>query len=633
MHRLFRIVRRTAFLLAALAALPLSPAEGAVPARGVWVEAESFEGKGGWSVDQQFMDEMGSPYLLAHGLGHAVTDAVTEIGIPSSGVWHVYVRTFNWTSPWSDKPGPGRFRVCVGGVPLATELGACGDCWEWQEAGCVRLKRGRVELRLQDLTGFDGRCDAVFLSRRPVPPPSGGPSLEAFRRRMLGLPDVPSVVKEYDFVVVGAGIAGMCAAVAAAREGLRVALVNDRVLLGGNNSADVRVHLGGQIEVGPYPALGRMQREFAHSTFGNARPAESYEDDRKQSFIDGEPRIDLYAPWRAVGVRMTPDGKRIAAVTVRQVNTSQELLLQSPLFADCTGDGSVGVMAGADSRYGREARAEYGESLAPEQADSTVLGASVQWYSEEEKGDFPVFDYGLPFTDESVQRVKMGEWTWETGMTHDMTRDFERIRDYGLMVIYSNWSYLKNNLGLYPDRSLGWVAYVSGKRESRRLLGDYVFKQDDIDKGVFHEDATFATTWSIDLHYPDPVNERDFPEDPFKAKARQTLICPAAVPYRCLYSRNVDNLFMAGRDISVTHVALGSTRVMRTCGMSGEVVGLAAGVCHAHGVLPREVYRSYLAELQMRMKKGAAKDGPLPDNQHFNVSGSLDRPRLLQEKL
>ena len=214
-------------------------------------------------------------------------------------------------------------------------------------------------------------------------------------------------------------------------------------------------------------------------------------------------------------------------------------------------------------------------------------------------------------------------------MQHDMTTEFEYIRDYGMMVIYSNWSYLKNKLGMYPDRDLDWVAYISGKRESRRLMGDYIYKQDDIEKAVFHEDATFATTWSIDLHFPDPEITPYFPGEEFKTRTVHNRIYPAAVPYRCLYSRNVDNLFMAGRDISVTHVALGTTRVMRTCGMSGEVVGLAAGVCKARNASPRDVYRYYLPDLKTLMKRGAAVDGPLPDNQRFNEQKPLKHPRLL----
>ena len=600
-----------AFLACLLATAGLS-------AQGVLVECESFADKGGWVVDQQFMDRMGSPYLLAHGMGVPVADAGTTVEIPEKGVWHVYVRTYNWTSPWSPKPGPGQFRVSLGGKTLKPVVGASGNTWEWQYAGSAKLKAGTTRLALRDLTGFDGRCDAVYLSMDEEVPAEDLPRSYPFKG-----------IESFDFVVVGGGISGMCAAVAAARQGLKVALVNDRPVLGGNNSSEIRVHLGGTIEVGPYPALGRMQREFGHSKKGNAQPAGNYEDGKKQSFIDGEPNITLYAPYRAMSV--SKERNRITGVRIRHIENGEEIVLDAPLFADCTGDGTIGALAGADSRYGREAAAEFGESLAPEQAASTVMGASVQWYTRQDAkpSKFPVFDYGLNFNDESVQRVTMGEWTWETGMQHDMTTDFEYVRDYGLAVIYANWSYLKNRLGLYPDRSLDWVAYVAGKRESRRLLGDYIYKQDDIEKAVFHEDATFATTWSIDLHSPDPENSRYFPGEEFKSRTVHNRIYPAAVPYRCLYSRNIGNLFMAGRNISVTHVALGTTRVMRTCGMAGEVVGLAASVCYRNGVAPRAVYQYYLPDLQELMRKGTAREGDLPDNQRFNLQKPLPAPRLL----
>lgn len=211
-------------------------------------------------------------------------------------------------------------------------------------------------------------------------------------------------------------------------------------------------------------------------------------------------------------------------------------------------------------------------------------------------------------------------------MNRNQLTEAERVRDYGLAVVYANWSYLKNNLkdSEYVDRSLGWVAYIGGKRESRRLLGDYILKQDDIDKNVCHEDASFATSWSIDLHFPDTINSRRFPYKEFKAQTVHRCIYPYAVPYRCLYSRNVDNLFMAGRDISVTHVALGTVRVMRTTGMMGEVVGMAASLCHKHNVLPRGVYQKYLPELKSMMQAGAGKDAStLPDNQNFNRAKRL----------
>ena len=157
-------------------------------------------------------------------------------------------------------------------------------------------------------------------------------------------------------------------------------------------------------------------------------------------------------------------------------------------------------------------------------------------------------------------------------------------------------------------------------------MGDYILKGDDITKNVSHEDASFATTWSIDLHWQDPKNSEHFPGNEFKAVTKHILIHPYAVPYRCLYSRNVENLFMAGRNISVTHVALGTVRVMRTTGMMGEVVGMAASLCKKYDVTPRGVYRSHLEDLKTLMKEGVNKKG-LPNNQRYNEGGILkDKP-------
>ena len=593
----------------------------------VFVEAESFDDRGGWSVDQQFMDRMGSPYLIAHGLGKPVGDACTVVNVPRSGRYHIYVRTFNWTSPWTDAEGPGAFRVGVNGRLRGRVAGTAGEGWQWQHVGSARLKAGDNRLSLSDLMGFDGRCDAVFLTtRRRDVPPDDVAELELFRRKCGALPEAPDDGGSYDLVVVGGGIAGMCAAASASRLGLKVALVNDRPVLGGNNSSEIRVHLGGRIEMEPYPALGRMLREFGHSRMGNAQPAENYEDSRKDAFIAAEPGIRLWSGYRATAVRM--DGGRIASVTVRDILSGKEFELAANLFADCTGDANLGVMAGADWTMGREGRDEYGEPLAPDVADKITLGASVQWYSVEADSTvtFPVFEYGVAFNEDNCEKVKMGEWTWETGMNRDQILEAERIRDYGLMVVYSNWSFLKNrseSRADYARSKLDWVAYIAGKRESRRLLGDHILTQLDVLDNVQYDDASFTTTWHFDLHFPDPANSKYFPGEEFKAETRENLIHPYAVPYRCLYSRNVDNLFMAGRDISVTHVALGSTRLMRTAAMMGEVVGMAASVCRAHDVLPRAVYQTYFPELKALMSKGTAKAGELPDNQHFNEGAIL----------
>ncbi len=615
--------------LLALAAMPW--ASGAC----LWVEAESFADKGGWVLDQQFMDRMGSPYLMAHGMGVPVADAQTQIDVPEKGRYSVYVRTFNWTSPWTDAEGPGKFKVKVGGKTLPATLGSTGKQWEWQKAGTLNLKAGKQTLALHDLSGFNGRCDAIVLTDEDIELPDGGDSLAALRRRALGLDTAATVTAGYDMVVVGGGIAGMCAAATAARNGMKVALVNDRPVLGGNNSAEVRVHLGGHIELGPNKGLGRMIREFGHSRKGNAQPAECYEDAKKDSFIMAEPNITLYPCNRAT--KVSTDGSKIASVTIENIENGRETVLTAPLFSDCTGDGTIGYLAGADYMMGREGRSEFNEPLAPEQPDSLTMGASVQWYTKKEARPtrFPEFCYGLEFNDSTCERVTMGEWTWETGMNRNQITEAETVRDYGMLVVLSNWSYLKNHLAdneKYRNRSLDWMAYIAGKRESRRLVGDYIVKQDDIDKNVFHEDASFAASWSLDLHFPAPDNSRRFPGREFKAATKHIFIYPYALPYRCLYSRNVDNLFMAGRNISVTHVALGTVRVMRTTGMMGEVVGMAASLCNKYGVSPREVYRSHLPELRAMMQEGAGRPADeLSDNQKFNQANKLlDTPRMLK---
>ncbi|WWV66247.1 FAD-dependent oxidoreductase [Parabacteroides sp. AD58] len=592
----------------------------------LFIEAESFTKKGGWVVDQQFMDLMGSSYLMAHGMGEPVEDAQTEVTFPEKGTYYVYVRTYNWTSPWKDGEGPGKFSLYVGNKKLASPLGCEGNAWMWQAAGKVTIKDVNTELRLHDLTGFNGRCDAIyFTTEEDAVPPSDVASLEKFRREKLNLPAEAPLAGEYDLVVVGAGIAGMSAAVSAARLGCKVALLNDRPVIGGNNSSEIRVHLGGRIEAGPYKELGNLQKEFGPTRGGNAQPADYYEDQKKMDWLLKEKNVSLFTNYRAIAVEK--EGNRITAVIAKHIETGEEKRFEAPLFSDCTGDGTIGYLAGADYRMGRESRDEFGESTAPEQADKMTMGASVQWYSEDTKkpSSFPHFEYGVDFNEKNCEKVTMGEWTWETGMNYDQIKDFERIRDYGLLVVYSNWSYLKNEMkenDVYKNRKLAWVAYISGKRESRRLMGDYILKEDDLRKHVVHEDGSAASTWSIDLHYPDPKNTENFPGQEFKSIAKHINIYPYPIPYRCLYSRNIDNLFMAGRNISVTHVALGTVRVMRTTGMMGEVVGMAASICKKYQVNPRGVYQYHLPELKELMKEGVGQKG-LPNNQRYNEGGTL----------
>ena len=571
------------------------------------IEAEQFADKGGWAVDSQFIDQMGSTFLLAHGMGKPVTDATTTFDCPAVGTYHVWARTRNWTAPWSEHAA-GMFTVKVNGKELPNMLGRGTGEWQWQKAGEVKLEKGAVSVALHDLTGFDGRCDRVCLS-----PTDGTPVMPVVKLAP------PRRVKA-DLVVVGGGIAGTCAAISAARLGLKVALVQDRPMLGGANSSEVRVHLGGYMNLGPYPRLGDVVAEIGPAKGGNAQPAERYEDQRKLDAVAAEKNIHLFLNTRVRWV--SKKGERIVSVTGQDVVTGARTEFEAPLFADCTGDACVGALAGADFRMGRESKAETGEDMAPDVADKMTMGASVQWYTKADAApsEFPVLPWMIVFNEQNCEHGTRGDWDWETGMMRDQIDEFERIRDYGMLVAYSNWAFLKSKSAKkekYAKRSFAWVAYVAGKRESRRLLGDHILTQQDVFDFVPYPDGTCCTTWAIDLHYPMPRNTKHYDGEPFRSICTHNKHYAYPIPYRCLYSRNVANLFMAGRNISVTHVALGTTRVMRTTGMMGEVVGMAARVCKDHVCLPRGVYESHLDELKALMAKGVGTGKPQPP-QNYN---------------
>lgn len=576
----------------------------------LFVEAEGFDNLGGWLIDQQFMDQMGSPMLLAHGLGVPVADAETTIALPRGGEYRIWVRTRDWCAPWNAPVSPGRLQILVDGRALPTVFGTEGAAWHWQDGGIVRLSGpGKLKLTLHDLTGFDGRCDAIVLTTDTrLALPNQGEALERFRRELLGLPETPPEAGQFDLVVVGGGMAGCCAAVSAARLGLQVALIQNRPVLGGNNSSEVRVHLNGNIHLPPYPALGGVVHELDSFGRGNAGPAAQYGDEKKLAVVRAEPNLHLFLDTHVCRVEM--DGRRIVAAVAKNIRTGRELRFPGRWFADCTGDGNLGYLAGADFRYGRESRAETGEPLAPEKPDRQVMGASVQWRTvlDDQPVPFPDCPWAIQFNAQNYQRALSGDWNWETGFRWDQIEQSELIRDHGLRAVFGNWAFQKNHAPdkeRYANYRLEWVAYVAGKRESRRLLGDVILRQQDVVEGRPYPDACVTTTWTIDLHYP--IQSDQFPGQEFRSRAENVPIKPYAIPYRCLYSRNTDNLFMAGRCISVTHVALGTVRVMRTCGMMGEVVGMAAAVCKRRNADPRQVYTDYLDDLKELMERGVGR--------------------------
>jgi hypothetical protein len=586
------------------------------------IEAESFANKGGWVIDQQFMDQMGSPFIMAHGMGLPVKDATTKVTFPATGKYRLFVRTRNWAARWNVKDAPGKFKVLINGKAANTVFGTESAEWAWQDGGFITVNKKDNLIALKDLTGFNGRCDALlFTSDFNYVPPTDLTSNIALRERLNPSMNQVKEAGQFDFVVIGGGMAGTCAALSAARNGLKVALVQDRPVLGGNNSSEVRVHLGGRINLEPYPNLGNLVNEIGPSKEGNARPYENYEDQKKLDAVNKEKNISLFLNFHANKVNMKEG--RIESIQAVNTENGQKLSFSAPIFADCTGDATIGVLAGAKYMSGRESDQEFGEKTAPETADNLTMGSSVQWFAEDKPQQvvFPDIKWGLDWNEDKAEHLIRGDWNWETGMGIDQVNDFERIRDYGLMVVYSNWSFLKNHAidkVKFEKQQLIWVAYVAGKRESRRLVGDYILRESDLVDHKVYPDGTAPTSWTIDLHYPDPVNTKLFPGKEFKSIAKHTPILPYPIPYRCLYSVNIPNQMMAGRNISVSHVALGTVRVMRTTGMMGEVIGMAASVCKNNQCSPREVYSHYLEELINLMQKGVG-DPKLPKIQNYNL--------------
>ena len=294
----------------------------------LFLEAESFRAPGGWVIDPSAMHEMGSAYLMAHGIGTPVADAVTEIEIAESAVYHIRARTRDWTAVWKRGTPAGRFTLRIDGFELPEILGTNGEKWAWQKAGSLHLSAGTHSVALHDLTGFNGRCDAIYFSTDPDDvPPDGGTALEQFRREKNGIAAVDDP-GEYDLIVAGGGIAGTVTALAAARLGLRSLLLQDKSVLGGCNSSEVRVPLGGCTHIGAYPNIGNTVREIAPVyLMPGARPAEWYEDTRKINAFrnDCAGEAELRLNERVVSVETDPaDPALITAVVTRSTVTGRE---------------------------------------------------------------------------------------------------------------------------------------------------------------------------------------------------------------------------------------------------------------------------------------------------------------------
>ena len=591
-----------------------------ITAQELFVEAESFDQHGGWKLYTQFIEIMGSPYLLAHGLGRPVEDATLKVDFPETGTYQVFVRTKDWVAPWKAPGAPGKFQLLVDGKALETTFGTESAEWAWQSGGSIEIKNKNVELSLHDLTGFDGRCDAIYFTKDSTPPPNSSDILGGWRRQQLGLPAEAETKGGYDLVVIGGGYSGMGSALSAARMGCKVALIQNRPVLGGNGSSEVRVWSMGLIRRGKYPRVGEMIAEIADSASKSPGTYEEFEDEKKERIVRAEDNIDLFLNHHAFKVDTAK--KKITGVYAFDTRTGAERKFVGKLYCDCTGHGTIGYLAEADWEMEPKGRMGMSNMWAWAEGDKATTYPETPWALDLEMKDFP------------YPRDHHGQWFWEGGFDKDPIKEAELIRDWNLRAVYGAFNAMKNRDGAEKHKTafLTWIAYIGGPRESRRIMGDVVLTQDDIVEKVAFPDGCVPSTWSIDLHYPKEQYSKKFPDNPFISKAVHDRRIDRGfgypVPYRCFYSRSIDNLFMAGRCISVTHQALGTTRVMKTCGMMGEVVGRAASICTANDCSPREVYSKYWADMDKllqlpgKARRATVKDKIIIPDDAMELAGS-----------
>jgi hypothetical protein len=416
-----------------------------------------------------------------------------------------------------------------------------------------------------------------------------------------------------DVVVAGGGMAGVCAALAAARNGASVVLIQDRPVLGGNASSEVRMHC-----VGADASGGRKNTEARESgiieefrledAVWNPQRSASMWDIMLYDAVRRESNITLLLDTFCCGVKMAGDD-RIEAVFASRQSTEDTFSIRGKQFIDCTGDGRLGLEAGAAFRMGRESRDEYGEDLAPPKADAWTMGSTLLFITRQHDRPMPfkapAWAHRFPTCEDLPHRGhgswEYGHWWVEWGGELDTIKDNERIRHELMAAALGVWDHVKNS-GKHPKSenwALEWLGMLPGKRESRRFIGEHVLTQQEVQRGETFQDGIAFGGWPIDLHPPGGIYSKEKP-------ANQIDVPLFNVPARSIYSKNVKNLLFAGRNISASHVAFGSTRVMATCAVVGQAAGTAAAMCVKGGVLPAALAKDGIRELQQQLLRDDA---------------------------
>ena len=399
---------------------------------------------------------------------------------------------------------------------------------------------------------------------------------------------------ETDFLVAGGGLAGVCAALAAARNGAHGVLVQNRSVLGGNASSEIRMHIVGADAHGVKPGAretGLLEEIRLLDAAQNPQRSAAMFDLLLYTLVAAEPNITLLLDTDLIAAHSVESGegrRRILAAQAVRQGTEDAFIIRARFYADCTGDGRLGVEAGAHFTEGRESREAFGEPLAREARDAHRLGSSIMFMARDHGRPMPfkapawarrftAADFG---GHRDIFSYEYGYWWFEWGGQLDTIKDDEAIRRECRRIALGVWDYVKNS-GAHPGAAswaLDWVAPITGKRESRRFLGPVVMTEHDIRRADAREDAVAYGGWPMDLHPPGGVDA-----NPEPACTQHWFPHLFGIPYGALHSRNVDNLFFAGRNISATHVAFAATRVMGTCAVMGQAIGTAAALLARRG--------------------------------------------------
>ncbi len=413
---------------------------------------------------------------------------------------------------------------------------------------------------------------------------------------------------EYDVAVLGGGLAGICAAVAAARNGTKTVLVQDRPVLGGNSSSEIRVIIHGADNLKNRPPereTGIIEELQLANRFYNPQESFPVWDHVLYDFVTKEPNLTLMLNTQAIHAQMS--GSKIKAALCWQSTTETEITIKANLFVDCSGDGLLAATAGALYRTGREASSEFNEKYAPKEADGWQMGATILLSAKDMGKPMPFeppaftikFDAEKAHPKRKLRPFQEGIWWVEVGSDDDIIADFEENRHKLMGYAYGVWDYIKNS-GKFPEAetyALDWVCSLPGRRESRRFIGDYILSERDLTEYRHFPDAVAYGGWPLDEHNPGGIENLKEPPSYFHQFFERVY----EIPFRCLYSKNIPNLLFAGRNISQTHIALSSTRVMATCALMGQAAGTAAALCLKKNVLPRELGKKYVDELQEQL--------------------------------